>query len=213
LRAASLFKAPTFGLLIDEDSEALSMAFNFQRLDIPDVVLIEAQAFEDQRGLFMESYKRSVFSANGISDHFVQDNYSHSRRGVLRGMHYQKHPMAQAKLVTALRGEIFDVAVDIRRGSPTYARWVGKVLSAKEGHLLYIPIGFAHGFCALSEEADVLYKVTAEYAPKLDRGVIWNDPEIGIGWPIGDPMVSPKDAELPLLHLADNDFIFERSSP
>jgi dTDP-4-dehydrorhamnose 3,5-epimerase len=213
LRAPSLFKAASFGLVIDEDSEVLSMAFNFQRLDIPDVVSIEAQAFEDQRGLFMESYKRSVFSANGIPDQFVQDNYSHSHRGVLRGLHYQKHPMAQAKLVTALRGEIFDVAVDIRRGSPTYARWVGKVLSAKDCHLLYIPIGFAHGFCALSEEADVLYKVTAEYTPKLDRGVIWNDPEIGIDWPIDDPMVSPKDAELPLLHFADNDFIYERSSP
>jgi len=202
---------PLLGLVIDEDCEALSMSFNFQRLNIPDVVLIEAQAFEDQRGLFMESYKKSVFSANGISDQFVQDNYSHSRRGVLRGLHYQKDPMAQAKLVTALRGEIFDVAVDIRRGSPTYARWVGKVLSAKECRLLYIPIGFAHGFCALSEEADVLYKVTAEYAPEFDRGVLWNDPEIGIGWPIGDPTVSPKDGKLPLLQLADNDFKYERS--
>jgi dTDP-4-dehydrorhamnose 3,5-epimerase len=176
LGAASFSDRPLLGLVIDEDCEALSMAFNFQRLNIPDVVLIEAQAFEDQRGLFMESYKKSVFSANGISDQFVQDNYSHSRRGVLRGLHYQKDPMAQAKLVTALRGEIFDVAVDIRRGSPTYARWVGKVLSAKECRLLYIPIGFAHGFCALSEEADVLYKVTAEYAPEFDWGVLWNDP-------------------------------------
>jgi dTDP-4-dehydrorhamnose 3,5-epimerase len=189
------------------------MAFKFLRLDIPDVVLIEAQAFEDQRGLFMESYKRSDFSANGIHDTFVQDNYSHSLRRVLRGLHYQKHPNDQAKLVTVLRGEIFDVAVDIRRGSPTYARWVGKVLSAEDCRLLYIPVGFAHGFCVLSEEADVLYKVTAEYAPELDRGVIWDDPEIGIRWPINDPMVSPKDAELPPLHLADNDFRYEGRSP
>ncbi len=189
------------------------MAFKFQRLEIPDVILIEAQAFEDQRGLFMESYKRSDFSANGIHDIFVQDNYSHSLRRVLRGLHYQKHAKVQAKLVTVLRGEIFDVAVDIRRGSPTYARWVGKVLSAKDCRLLYIPVGFAHGFCALSEEADVLYKVTAEYAPELDRGVIWDDPEIGIRWPINDPTVSPKDAELPLLRLADNDFLYERRSP
>ena len=189
------------------------MSFQFQRLDIPDVVLIEAQAFEDQRGLFMESYKRSDFSANGIHDTFVQDNYSHSRRGVLRGLHYQKHPKDQAKLVTVLRGEIFDVAVDIRRGSPTYARWVGKLLSAKDCRLLYIPVGFAHGFCTLSEEADVLYKVTAEYAPELDRGVIWDDREIGIRWPINDPMVSPKDAELPPLHLADNNFRYEGRSP
>ena len=188
------------------------MSFQFQRLEIPDVVLIEAHAFKDQRGLFMESYKKSAFSANGIHDTFVQDNYSHSRRGVLRGLHYQKPPMAQAKLVTALTGEIFDVAVDIRRGSPTYARWVGKVLSAEDCRLLYIPVGFAHGFCVLSEEADVLYKVTAEYAPELDRGVIWDDLEIGIRWPINDPMVSPKDAELPPLHLADNDFRYEGRS-
>lgn len=189
------------------------MAFKFLRLEIPDVVLIEAQAFEDQRGLFMESYKRSDFLANGIHDTFVQDNYSHSLRRVLRGLHYQKHPKDQAKLVTVLQGEIFDVAVDIRRGSPTYARWVGQVLSAEDCRLLYIPVGFAHGFCVLSEEAAVLYKVTAEYAPELDRGVIWDDPEIGIRWPINDPTVSPKDAELPPLHLADNDFLYQRRSP
>lgn len=188
------------------------MGFKFECLDIPDVILIEAQAFEDQRGLFMECYKRSVFSTNGIPDAFVQDNYSHSLRGVLRGLHYQKHPKDQAKLVTVLRGEIFDVAVDIRRGSPTYARWVGRVLSAENCRLLYIPVGFAHGFCVLSEEADVLYKVTAEYAPVLDRGIIWDDPEIGICWPIEGPMVSPKDAELPPLHLADNDFLYQSRS-
>jgi dTDP-4-dehydrorhamnose 3,5-epimerase len=187
------------------------MAFKFHRLDIPDVVLIEAQAFKDERGLFMESYKRSLFSANGIRDAFVQDNYSHSLRGVLRGLHYQKHPKAQAKLVTVLRGEIFDVAVDIRRGSPTYARWVGKVLSAKDCRMLYIPVGFAHGFFVLSEAADVLYKVTAEYAPELDRGVIWDDPEIGIRWPIGEPTVSSKDAKLPLLKSSDNDFRYEET--
>ena len=189
------------------------MAFKFQRLEIPDVILIEAQAFEDGRGLFVERYKRSIFSANGIDDTFVQDNYSHSLRGVLRGLHYQKHPKAQAKLVTVLKGEIFDVAVDIRRGSPTYSRWVGETLSAKDCRLLYIPVGFAHGFCVLSEEADVLYKVTAEYAPEMDRGVIWDDPEIGIRWPINDPTVSPKDAELPPLHLADNNFRYEGRCP
>src|SRR5215475_6686310 len=189
------------------------MAFKFQRLEIPDVILIEAQAFEDGRGLFVERYKRSVFSANGIDDTFVQDNHSHSPRGVLRGLHYQKHPKAQAKLVTVLQGEIFDVAVDIRRGSPTYGRWVGKTLTAKDCRLLYIPVGFAHGFCVLSEEADVLYKVTAEYAPALDRGIIWDDTEIGIRWPINGPTVSPKDAELPPLHLADNDFLYRSGSP
>ena len=189
------------------------MAFKFRKLDIPDVVLVEAQASKDQRGLFMESYKKSDFSTNGVADTFVQDNYSHSLRRVLRGLHYQKHPKDQAKLVTVLRGEIFDVAVDIRRGSPTYGRWVGQVLSSENCCLLYIPVGFAHGFCVLSEEADVLYKVTAEYAPERDRGVIWDDPEIGIHWPISNPLVSPKDAELPPLHLADNDFLYATSTP
>jgi dTDP-4-dehydrorhamnose 3,5-epimerase len=185
------------------------MAFTFRRLDIPDVVLIEAQVFKDQRGCFMEGYKQSEFSMHGIPDTFVQDNYSHSLRGVLRGLHYQKHPVVQAKLVTVLRGEIFDVAVDIRRGSPTYARWVGQVLSGENCCLLYIPLGFAHGFCVLSEDANVLYKVTAEYAPELDRGVIWNDPALDIRWPIDRPLVSPKDAELPPLRLADNDFRYQ----
>ena len=184
------------------------MPFQFQRLVIPDVVLIKAQAFEDQRGLFMESYQRSAFSANGIHDNFVQDNYSHSLRGVLRGLHYQKHPQAQAKLVTVFRGEIFDVAVDIRRGSPTYAQWLGRVLSAKNGCLLYLPVGFAHGFCVLSDEADVVYKVTAEYAPEHDRGIIWNDPEIDIRWPVQNPTVSPKDAKLSSLKSSDNDFLY-----
>src|SRR5262245_55789714 len=156
------------------------MAFKFQRLEIPDVILIEAQAFEDGRGLFVKRHKRSIFSANGIDDTFVQDNYSHSLQGVLRNLHYQKHPKAQTKLVTVLKEEIFDVAMDIRRGSPTYGRWVGETLSAKDCRLLYIPMGFAHSFCVLSEQADVLYKVTTEYAPELDRDVIWNDPDIGI---------------------------------
>jgi dTDP-4-dehydrorhamnose 3,5-epimerase len=124
-------------------------------------------------------------------------------------LHYQKRPRAQAKLITALRGEIFDVAVDIRRGSPTYGRWIGKILSARDGCLLYIPVGFAHGFCVLSEEAGVVYKVTAEYAPELDRGIVWNDPEIGIRWPIHNPTLSPKDAELPSLESSDNDFLYE----
>ena len=188
------------------------MSFQFHRLDIPDVLLIEVQAFKDERGLFMESYKRSAFSAHGIHDTFIQDNYSHSHQGVLRGLHYQKRPKAQAKLVTVLRGQIFDVAVDIRRGSPTYRQWVGKAISAQDGCMLYIPVGFAHGFCVLSEEADVLYKVTAEYAPELDRGVIWDDPDLGIRWPVRAPTVSLKDKKLPLLKSCDNDFIYEKTA-
>jgi dTDP-4-dehydrorhamnose 3,5-epimerase len=185
------------------------MPFRFQRLDIPDVILIEPRTFNDQRGFFMETYKRSEFVANGISEEFVQGNYSHSIRGTLRGLHYQKHPQAQGKLVMALKGEVFDVAVDIRRGSPTYGRWIGTILSDQNLHMLYVPVGFAHGFCVLSEEADFLYQVTAEYAPKLDRGIVWNDPAIGIQWPISDPVLSSKDAQLPLLREADADFVYD----
>ena len=187
------------------------MAFKFQQLEIPDVVLIEARALEDERGLFVESYKRSVFLANGIDATFVQDNYSQSVRGVLRGLHYQKHPKAQAKLVTVLQGEIFDVAVDIRRGSPTYGRWVGKFLAAKDCRLLYIPVGFAHGFCVLSEEAEVFYKVTEEYAPELDRGILWNDGDLAIRWPIENPRVSLKDAKLPPLKSLGSEFLYEET--
>ncbi|MGB7951152.1 MAG: dTDP-4-dehydrorhamnose 3,5-epimerase [Candidatus Binatia bacterium] len=189
------------------------MGFRFHKLAIPEVVLIEADAFKDSRGFFMETYKRSAFVTHGLGDTFVQDNYSHSVRGTLRGLHYQKRPKAQAKLVAVLKGEIFDVAVDVRRGSPTYGRWVGETLSTENFRMLYIPAGFAHGFCVLSEEADVLYKVTNEYAPELDRGVIWNDPDIGIRWPTDDPTVSQKDAGLPRLCAADIDFLYEEIGP
>jgi dTDP-4-dehydrorhamnose 3,5-epimerase len=185
------------------------MPFQFTRLDIPDVLLIEPRTFKDQRGFFMETYKKSEFAANGISGEFVQSNYSHSTRGTLRGMHYQKHLQAQGKLVMALRGKVFDVGVDIRKGSPTYGQWVGAILSDQNFHMLYVPVGFAHGFCVLSDEADLVYQVTAEYAPKLERGIVWNDPTIGIQWPISEPMLSPKDAQLPLLQEADIDFVFK----
>ncbi len=185
------------------------MPFQFKRLEIPELVLIEAQAFEDGRGFFTEAYKKTEFSAIGIQQVFVQDNYSYSVRGTLRGLHYQKHPKAQAKLVTVLRGEMFDVVLDIRKGSPTYGQWVGVVLTGQKHHMLYIPVGFAHGFCVLSEEADILYKVTQEYEPTLDRGILWNDPKVGIRWPIEKPVLSAKDAQLPLLNEADNDFVCE----
>jgi dTDP-4-dehydrorhamnose 3,5-epimerase len=185
------------------------MAFRFQRFHIPGVILIEPQTMRDQRGFFMEMYKRSEFVANGIADEFVQDNYSHSVRGVLRGLHYQKHPQAQGKLVMVLKGKVFDVAVDIRKGSPTYGQWVGAILSDENFHIFYIPVGFAHGFCVLSEEADFVYKVTAEYAPELDRGILWNDPAIGIEWPIAEPVLSSKDVQLPPLQEADINFFYE----
>ncbi len=184
------------------------MPFHFHRLAIPDVTLVEVRQFEDDRGFFMETYRASEYAVNGIASAFVQDNYSYSVRGVLRGLHYQKQPQAQDKLVRVVLGEVYDVAVDIRRGSPTYGRWVGEVLSADNRRQLYVPHGFAHGFCVLGDQAGVAYKVTAEYAPELDRGVRWDDPQIGIRWPIADPVLSPKDAQLPFIHKADNDFEF-----
>lgn len=184
------------------------MPFNFQRLEIADVVLIEARAFGDARGYFKETYQQSEFEANGIPWAFVQDNLSHSTRGVLRGLHYQKDPSAQGKLVSVVRGEIFDVAVDIRTGSPTYGQWVARTLSDRNHWLMYTPAGFAHGFVVLSEEAEVAYKTTSPYAPEVDRGILWNDPALGIAWPIGDPVLSPKDAALPLLAEADNNFVY-----
>lgn len=185
------------------------MLFRFLAMDIPGVILIEPQVFQDNRGLFMEFYRRSEFLAGGIPDTFIQDNHSRSFRGVLRGLHYQKNPKAQGKLVMVLKGEVFDVAVDIRKGSPHYGRWVGAMLSERKEQMIYIPAGFAHGFCALSEEVHVVYKATEEYDPELDRGIIWNDSTIGVSWPIKAPIVSPKDSQLPILREADNDFVYK----
>ena len=182
------------------------MPFQFERLEIPDVILVTAKHFVDDRGFFLESYKQSDFADNGIPWAFVQDNRSHSARRVVRGLHYEMLPRAQGKLVMALAGEIYDVAVDIRTGSPTYGRWVGATLSAERFNMLYIPVGFAHGFCVLSEQADVLYKVTDEYAADLDCGIRWDDPQLGIDWPLADPILSAKDAQLPLLRDAENNF-------
>ena len=184
------------------------MAFKFKRLEIPELILVEAQAFKDERGFFMEGFKESVFGINGIKTKFVQDNFSHSVKGVLRGLHYQKNPKAQAKLVLVTSGEIFDVAVDIRKDSPTYGKWVGEVLSDKNHRLLYIPEGFAHGFCVLSDTADVLYKVNSEYSPEHEQGIVWNDSEIGIKWSIDNPILITKDLQLPTLKNADNNFVY-----
>jgi dTDP-4-dehydrorhamnose 3,5-epimerase len=168
---------------------------------MPEVILLESDCFEDRRGFFMEVYKRSEFSALGIPYLFVQDNYSHSVRGVLRGLHFQRAPMAQGKLISVLRGTIFDVAVDIRRKSRTFGHWTSVDISAENRQLLYVPEGFAHGFCVLSAEADVLYKATTEYAPELETGIVWNDPDVGIAWPVleSGPILSDKDARLPTL--------------
>ncbi len=188
------------------------MPFIFKKLTIPEVILVEAKAFPDERGFFMESFKESAFVPNGINTKFVQDNYSHSVKGVLRGLHYQKNPKAQAKLVMAIRGEIFDVAVDVRKGSPTYGKWIGEILSEQNHKLLYVPEGFAHGFVVLSEQADVVYKVNSEYSPEHERGILWNDHQVDIKWPIDKPIMISKDLQLPPLKDADNNFVYGSSS-
>ncbi len=186
------------------------MPFIFQPLDIPEIILIEPRRFEDTRGFFMETYKYSDFLRNGIQEHFVQDNYSRSVRGVLRGLHYQRNPHAQGKLVQCIRGKIFDVAVDIRKGSPTFMQWISTELSEENNRMFYVPPGFAHGFVVISDIADVIYKCTKEYSPEDDRGIIWNDPDIQIQWPIQEPVLSEKDSRHPLLRDADNNFEYTR---
>jgi dTDP-4-dehydrorhamnose 3,5-epimerase len=185
------------------------MPFTFESLEIPEIVLIKPRIFGDGRGFFLETYKRSDFAEHGIVGTFVQTNHSRSARGVLRGLHYQKQPMAQGKLIGVAQGAIFDVAVDIRAGSPTYGQWAARTLSGENHHLLYIPPGFAHGFCVLSDYADVIYQVTVEYSAEHDRGISWNDPSIGIEWPIQEPALSAKDAQQPRLRDADSNAIYE----
>jgi dTDP-4-dehydrorhamnose 3,5-epimerase len=174
-------------------------------LAIPDLRLITPRLFGDDRGFFMERYnKAAIDGALGRSVDFVQDNHSRSRKGVLRGLHYQLPPQPQAKLVSVLAGEIFDVAVDIRRGSPSFGRWDGAILSAENRCQLWVPEGFAHGFLVLSETAEVLYKTSGYYAPGCDRAIAWNDPDIAIAWPLdGAPTLSDKDAAAPSLAAAD----------
>ena len=173
------------------------------KTDLPEVLLIETKAVQDNRGFFWEIYQEEKFAALGIKSKFVQDNLTRSKNGVLRGLHFQQ-PFAQGKLIQVIRGEIFDVAVDIRKNSPTYGKWVSEILSENNHKLLYIPEGFAHGFCVLSEEADVLYKVSNEYSPEHEHGIIWNDPKLNIDWPISKPIVSSNDSKLPLFENLEN---------
>ena len=165
----------------------------FIETSLPGVVLIEPTVFEDDRGFFMETYHAGRFRDAGIDLPFVQDNHSRSSRGVLRGLHYQE-PNPQGKLVRCTRGALFDVAVDIRTGSPTFGKWFGTELSEANRRLLWIPPGFAHGFCALADESDLVYKCTALYSREHDRSILWNDPQIGIEWPLASPRLSAKDA-------------------
>lgn len=182
------------------------MNFDFEPTNIPDVLLVRPTRYADERGFFQESYRESAFAEAGIDVRFVQDNLARSTGGVLRGLHYQIPPGEQGKLVGVTRGQIFDVAVDLRVGSPSFGRWVGVTLEAENGCLLWIPPGFAHGYAVLSDVADVYYKCTAEYRPDLDRGVLWSDPVIGIDWPVSDPVVSDKDRRQPTLADCDNPF-------
>jgi dTDP-4-dehydrorhamnose 3,5-epimerase len=170
----------------------------FTKTKLPGVILIEPHVFGDQRGFFMETYHRELFRNKGITLPFVQDNHSRSQKGVLRGLHYQQ-PKSQGKLVRCGRGSLFDVAVDIRRGSPTFGKWVGADLSEENKLMLWIPPGFAHGFCVTSDETDLVYKCTALYSQKDEHAIRWDDPDIGIDWPIASPHLSERDETAPLL--------------
>ncbi|MDP3283925.1 MAG: dTDP-4-dehydrorhamnose 3,5-epimerase [Desulfobacterales bacterium] len=173
------------------------MSITVKALSIPDIILVQPRVFPDGRGCFFEIFKESDFHAADLPVHFPQDNFSFSGKNVIRGLHYQKYPKTQGKIVTVLKGRIFDVAVDIRRNSPTYLKWISLELDDENRFMLYIPPGFAHGFLALSEVVHLMYKCTNEYDPKLDAGIRWDDPDIDVKWPLKNPVLSEKDANLP----------------
>jgi dTDP-4-dehydrorhamnose 3,5-epimerase len=174
------------------------MALKIRKTALPDVLVFEPAVHADQRGFFMEIFNRTSYAAAGLERTFIQDNYSCSIRGILRGLHYQLHH-PQGKFVYVIRGEVFDVAVDIRAGSPTFGQWVGEVLSEHNRRQMFIPEGFAHGFCVLSETVDFMYKCTEVYHPEDDRGINWADAQLNIRWPIENPQLSEKDTRLPCL--------------
>ena len=175
----------------------IKMGFIFHKTELADVIIVEPKIFGDSRGFFLETYKASEFAANGIKINFFQDNHSKSSKGVIRGLHFQHFPKPQAKLVRCLHGKIFDVAVDLRPESKNFGKWFGVELSEENKKMLYIPEGFAHGFSVLSDEAEVLYKASNEYAPEYDAGVRWNDEKLNINWHVENPLVSDKDKILP----------------
>jgi dTDP-4-dehydrorhamnose 3,5-epimerase len=175
------------------------MPFTFKQLEISGLVLVTPKAFSDSRGFFLEAYKKSDFKNAGIDTEFMQDNHSLSSTGVLRGLHYQKSPYAQAKLVRVIKGSVYDVAVDIRKSSPTFKQWIAVELSDENNNMLYIPDGFAHGFVALTDVVHLAYKCSSEYSHEHDAGIRWDDPEINIQWPVKNPVISNKDLVLPYL--------------
>lgn len=181
----------------------------FEPTAIPEVILCRPDVYRDARGFFMETYHADKYRAGGVECVFVQDNRSLSGQNVLRGLHFQRR-RPQAKLVSCLHGEIFDVAVDLRRSSPTFGRWVGALLSGENARQMFIPTGFAHGFCVISKGAEIMYKCTGFYDPTDDCGVAWNDPQIGIKWPCSAPLLSEKDRQQPsLAQLLATDGVFE----
>lgn len=179
-----------------------------EKTDIADVWLIENPIFADERGFFMETYSKEALAAEGLDKSFVQDNLSLSRKGALRGLHYQIDPHAQGKLIRAVDGALFDVAVDLRRGSPTFGRWTGRILSRENGLALWIPPGFAHGFLALEEPTVMFYKCTLAYAPEAERSLAFDDPAMAIEWPFEPTVVSQKDREAPRLDEAKYNFVY-----
>ncbi len=189
------------------------MPFDFIKAEIPEVIIVKPKVFKDDRGFFLEFYKKSDFISAGIDIDFVQDNHSKSTKGVLRGLHYQLNPKAQGKLVRCIKGSVFDVAVDIRKGSPTFGKYVGIELSSDNHLMLFIPKGFAHGFLTLSDEAEIIYKVSgAEYSQKYERSIRWDDKDININWPIDrEPILSEKDKKAPFLKDADINFVYGES--
>lgn len=177
----------------------------FEPTTIPDVFLIKPRVYGDLRGFFMETYRRDLFQKIGLQDDFVQDNHSGSRQGTLRGLHYQIQ-QPQGKLIRVVQGEIYDVVVDLRRSSPTFSKWIGTILSEENRHQLWVPVGFAHGFYVISEWAEVVYKTTDYYAPQWERCLLWNDPQIGIKWPLDKdkpPIISKKDTQGVVLEEAE----------
>ena len=182
------------------------MGLKVQKLKIPELLLFTPELRKDDRGFFVEIYKATDFAAHGIKKNFLQVNHSRSRKGVIRGLHYQIKPAAQAKLLRVVVGTVFDVAVDIRQGSPSYGQWAGVTLQAEDGQVFYIPEGFAHGFCAMTESAELEYFSTGEYSHAHERGIIWDDPAIGIQWPITRPILSKRDSGLPTLAAAEKNF-------
>ncbi len=184
----------------------MAMKFNITKTELAGVLVVEPVVYGDNRGFFLETFNQKRYAEAGLDRQFVQDNHSRSSRGVLRGLHYQlNHP--QGKLVMAIKGEIFDVAVDIRRGSPTFGKWVGVNLSEENHKQIFVPEGFAHGFCVVSETADVVYKCTDVFIPGDDHGILWSDETIGIDWPTDEPGLSEKDAENPRLAEVGSDLL------